>query len=36
MQINVSRIHVNESGGVIGPMGVVVFRVRGFIGFVAS
>ena len=33
MQINGSRIYVNESRGVIGPM---FLRVRGFIGFVVS
>ena len=33
MQINGSRIYVNDSRGVIGPM---FLRVRGFIGFVVS
>ena len=33
MQINESRLYVNESRGVIGPM---FLRVRGFIGFVVS
>ena len=33
MQINGSRIYVNESRGVIGPM---LLRFRGFIGFVVS
>ena len=33
MQINSSRIYVNESRGVIGPM---FLRFRGFIGFMVS
>ena len=33
MQINGSRIYVNESDGVIGPM---FLRCRGFMGFVVS
>ena len=33
MQINGSRIYVNDSRGVIGPM---FLRVRGFIAFVVS